>query len=112
MSTDHFDLIVIGSGPAGEKEAAQAAYFGKRVALVEKEALLLANTGTLPSKTLPETAFVLSGAPARPVRTGCRLEEGRERAGRSSLLLNAPADLFIPTCYNYPTLTAVYNYAA
>jgi NAD(P) transhydrogenase len=64
MSTDHFDLIVIGSGPAGEKGAAQAAYFGKRVALVEKESFLggaAANTGTLPSKTLRETALVLSG---------------------------------------------------
>jgi len=35
---EHFDLVVIGSGPAGEKGAAQAAYFGKRVALVEKVA--------------------------------------------------------------------------
>ena len=33
---DHFDLIVIGSGPAGEKGAAQAAYFGKRVCLIER----------------------------------------------------------------------------
>ena len=64
MTTDHFDLIVIGSGPAGEKGAAQAAYFGKRVALIEKESFLggaAANTGTLPSKTLRETALVLSG---------------------------------------------------
>jgi heterodisulfide reductase subunit A-like polyferredoxin len=34
-----FDLVVIGSGPAGEKGAVQAAYFGKKVALVEKEEL-------------------------------------------------------------------------
>jgi NAD(P) transhydrogenase len=64
MSPEHFDLVVIGSGPAGEKGAAQAAYFGKRVALVEKEAHLggaAANTGTLPSKTLRETALFLSG---------------------------------------------------
>src|SRR5690349_16673668 len=64
METEHFDLIVIGSGPAGEKGAAQAAYFGKRVALVEKEPFLggaAANTGTLPSKTLRETALFLSG---------------------------------------------------
>ena len=32
---DHFDLIVVGAGPAGEKGAAQAAYFGKRVCVVE-----------------------------------------------------------------------------
>jgi NAD(P) transhydrogenase len=59
-----YDLIVIGSGPAGEKGAAQAAYFGKRVALVEKEAVLggaCVNTGTVPSKTLRESALHLSG---------------------------------------------------
>src|SRR5437763_13917311 len=64
MSPTHYALIVIGSGPAGEKGAAQAAYFGKRVALVEREAVLggaAANTGTLPSKTLRETALYLSG---------------------------------------------------
>ncbi|MGO8969341.1 MAG: Si-specific NAD(P)(+) transhydrogenase [Myxococcaceae bacterium] len=60
----HFDLIVIGSGPAGEKGAAQAAYFKKKVALVEWRPVLGgagANTGTLPSKTLRETALYLSG---------------------------------------------------
>lgn len=64
MSASKFDLVVIGSGPAGEKGAAQAAYFGKRVALVEKAQALggaAANTGTLPSKTLRETALYLSG---------------------------------------------------
>src|SRR5204862_93028 len=58
------DLIVIGSGPAGEKGAAQAAYFGKQVALVEREAALggaSVNTGTIPSKTLRESALHLSG---------------------------------------------------
>ena len=59
-----YDVIVIGSGPAGEKGAAQAAYFGKKVALIEKEKAYggaAANTGTLPSKTLRETALQLSG---------------------------------------------------
>ncbi len=61
---DAYDLVVIGSGPAGEKGAAQAAYFGKRVAVVEKERSpggAAVNTGTLPSKTLRETALFLSG---------------------------------------------------
>lgn len=64
MSSSHYDLIVIGSGPAGEKGAAQAAYFGKKVVLIEREPQLggaAANTGTLPSKTLRETALYLSG---------------------------------------------------
>jgi NAD(P) transhydrogenase len=61
---ERYDLIVIGSGPAGEKGAAQAAYFGKRVALVEKSRSVGGagvNTGTIPSKTLRETALYFSG---------------------------------------------------
>ncbi|PYO59107.1 MAG: Si-specific NAD(P)(+) transhydrogenase, partial [Candidatus Rokuibacteriota bacterium] len=63
-ATYDYDLVVIGSGPAGEKGAAQAAYFGKRVALVERAPHLGGagiNTGTLPSKTLRETALYFSG---------------------------------------------------
>ena len=64
-----YDLIVIGSGPAGEKGAAQAAYFGKRTAIIEKEAPHLGgactNTGTLPSKTLRESALALTGMSSR-----------------------------------------------
>ncbi len=59
-----YDLIVIGAGPAGEKGAVQAAYFGKRVAIIEQEAEpggAAVHTGTLPSKTLRETALFLSG---------------------------------------------------
>lgn len=59
-----FDLVVVGGGPAGEKGAAQAAYFGKRVALVERAPEpggAAVHTGTLPSKTLRETAIFLSG---------------------------------------------------
>src|SRR5438477_8584685 len=62
--TEHYDLVVIGSGPAGEKGAAQAAYFGKKVALVERSPHLGGagiNTGTVPSKTLRETALYFSG---------------------------------------------------
>ncbi|MEO8335847.1 MAG: FAD-dependent oxidoreductase, partial [bacterium] len=61
---DHYDLIVIGSGPAGEKGAAQAAYFGKRVCLIERAPRpggAAVNTGTIPSKTLRETALYFSG---------------------------------------------------
>jgi len=61
---ESFDLIVIGSGPAGEKGAAQAAYFGKSVALIERGPNLGGagvNTGTVPSKTLRESALYFSG---------------------------------------------------
>lgn len=59
-----YDLVVIGSGPAGEKGAAQAAYFGKKVAMVERASHVGGagiNTGTVPSKTLRETALYFSG---------------------------------------------------
>jgi NAD(P) transhydrogenase len=59
-----YDLIVLGAGPAGEKGAVQAAYFGKKVAIVEREPEpggAAVHTGTLPSKTLRETAIFLSG---------------------------------------------------
>lgn len=59
-----YDLVVIGSGPAGEKAAAQAAYFGKSVALVERSARLggaPVNSGGIPAKTLRETALYLTG---------------------------------------------------
>ncbi|HRI85776.1 MAG TPA: Si-specific NAD(P)(+) transhydrogenase [Ignavibacteria bacterium] len=58
-----YDLIVIGSGPAGEKAAVKAAYFGKKVALIEKSkdsGGAGVQTGTLPSKTLKETALYFS----------------------------------------------------
>jgi NAD(P) transhydrogenase len=61
---DSYDLIAIGCGPAGEKGAAQAAYFGKRVAVVERSPHpggAGINTGTVPSKTLRETALYFSG---------------------------------------------------
>jgi NAD(P) transhydrogenase len=63
-----FDLVVIGSGPAGEKGAVQAAYFGHRVLVIEKAQEpggAAVHTGTLPSKTLRETALYLSGHRSR-----------------------------------------------
>ncbi len=65
---EHYDLVVIGSGPAGEKGAEQAAQFGKRVALIERAEHLGGagiNTGTVPSKTLRETALYFSGLQQR-----------------------------------------------
>ena len=62
--TEKYDLIVIGAGPAGEKGASKAAYYGKRVALIERAPHVGGagiNTGTVPSKTLRESALYFSG---------------------------------------------------
>jgi len=67
-SIESFDLIVIGCGPAGEKAGAQAAYFGKRVAVIERAEHPGGsgiNTGTVPSKTLRESALYFSGLKQR-----------------------------------------------
>jgi NAD(P) transhydrogenase len=67
-SPDSFDLVVIGCGPAGEKAGAQAAYFGKRVAVIERSSSVggsCINTGTVPSKTLRESALYFSGLKQR-----------------------------------------------
>jgi len=66
--TKDFDLVVIGGGPAGICGANTAGIFGKRVALVEKLREVGGagiNTGTIPSKTLRETALALSGLRSR-----------------------------------------------
>ena len=63
MEPAKYDLIVIGSGPAGEKGAVRAASFGKKVALVEEAPShggAVANTG-VPEKAMRETALYLSG---------------------------------------------------
>jgi NAD(P) transhydrogenase len=65
---EFFDLVVIGCGPAGEKAGAQAAYFGKRVAVIERAEHpggSCINTGTVPSKTLRESALYFSGLKQR-----------------------------------------------
>lgn len=59
-----YDLFVIGSGPAGQRAAIQAAKLEKRVGLAEKKSVLggvSVNTGTIPSKTLREAVLDLSG---------------------------------------------------
>jgi NAD(P) transhydrogenase len=60
----HYDVIIIGSGPAGQRAAIQAAKCGKRVALMEKQQEIggvCINTGTIPSKTMREAVLHLSG---------------------------------------------------
>ena len=63
-----YDLVVIGSGPAGQRAAVQAAKFGRTVAVVERREVLggvCVNSGTIPSKTLREAVLYLSGLRVR-----------------------------------------------
>ena len=59
-----FDIIVIGSGPAGQRAAIQGAKCGRRVAVIEQREIVggaCVNTGTIPSKTMREAVMHLSG---------------------------------------------------
>ncbi len=70
MSFKEYDLIVIGSGPAGEKAAIEAARMRKTTAIVERHSLpggVCIHTGTIPSKTLRETVLYISGLRQRSV---------------------------------------------
>jgi NAD(P) transhydrogenase len=74
-----YDLLVIGSGPAGQKAAVQAAKLGKKVGIVERRAVVggvSTNTGTIPSKALREAVLYLSGFRQRNLYgAGYRLKE-------------------------------------
>jgi NAD(P) transhydrogenase len=64
VPTTPFDFVVIGSGPAGQRAAVQAAKLGRRVAIIERGAMVggvCVNTGTIPSKTLREAIVYLTG---------------------------------------------------
>ena len=96
-----FDLVVVGSGPAGQKAAIQAAKLGKTVALVERHASLggaCVNTGTIPSKTIREAILYLTGLNQRAIygqsyrlkersrstTSRCARATSSRRSGRSS----------------------------
>jgi NAD(P) transhydrogenase len=60
----HYDLLVIGTGPAGQKAAVQAAKLGKKVGIIERKEMVggvCIHTGTIPSKSLREAVLYLSG---------------------------------------------------
>ena len=65
-----YDIVIVGSGPAGHRAAIQSAKLGKRVAVIEKKTLIggvSVNTGTIPSKTLREAVLHLSGFRQRSI---------------------------------------------
>ncbi|MBP8535226.1 FAD-dependent oxidoreductase, partial [Streptomyces sp. MK37H] len=63
-----FDMLVIGSGPGGQKAAIAAAKLGRRVAVVDRKEMVggvSLHTGTVPSKTLREAVLYLTGLTQR-----------------------------------------------
>jgi NAD(P) transhydrogenase len=69
--TYDFDLVAIGSGPAGQRAAVQASKLGKRVAVIEKNRCIggvCVETGTIPSKTFREAVWAMSGSPGTGAR--------------------------------------------
>jgi NAD(P) transhydrogenase len=82
MSYD-FDLVSIGSGPAGQRAAVQAAKLGRRAAVVEKRRCVggvCCDTGTIPSKTLREAVLGYASLAGRADRAGGARVEGRPTA--------------------------------
>ena len=63
VAEDTYDLVVVGAGPAGEKAAAQAAYFGRRVVVVERSPALGGElaASALTTKAMREAALYLTG---------------------------------------------------
>src|SRR5215469_11884131 len=62
--TPDYDLVVIGSGPAGQKGAINAAKLGKRVAVIERAGMVggaSVHSGTIPSKTLRDAILYVTG---------------------------------------------------
>jgi len=78
-----FDLLCVGSGPAGQRAAVQAAKTGKRAAIVEKRSVVggvCAETGTIPSKTLREAVLFFAGVAGRTAGNSPVRLEGRPAA--------------------------------
>ena len=75
----YYDLLVIGTGPAGQKAAVQAAKLGKKVGIIERKEVVggvCTNTGTIPSKSLREAVLYLSGFRQRSLYgAGYRLKQ-------------------------------------
>ena len=112
-----FDMVVIGAGPAGCAAANTAAFLGRTVALVEKCPAVggaAINTGTIPSKTLRETALAFSGlksraltgsicpCAARPMSMTSSNMNARSASSRPPNRVNCSIALASPSCLAVP----------
>src|SRR5206468_10537117 len=103
--TQHYDLIIIGGGPAGQGAAEFAAFAGRRVLVIEREVLggLVVTTGGGPTKTLREAALHLTGFRYRALYglteqpdIGMAVERTRKRTGEvSSAMQNFTHSVFV-----------------
>ncbi len=87
-----FDVLVIGSGPAGQNAALEAAEQGARVLIIEQEPQVggaCVQFGTIPSKTLRETALTLAARDASPEVVRALLASGAEASYRNANRANA-----------------------
>jgi len=78
----HFDLLVVGSGPAGQQAAIQAAEFGKTTGIIERKPRIGGaglHTGTIPSKALREAAYLASRSGSRGMRGALERSPSRDR---------------------------------
>ena len=94
----HFDYIVIGTGPGGQEAALEAAKHGKSVAIIEKERHIggaCVHRGTIPSKTLRETAFNISKIKQSTIGFSFELPENTQIESlmtRKDIVLDAHVD--------------------
>ena len=87
VNETEYDLVVIGSGPAGEKAAIEAAKMRKSSAIVERRSVqggVCIHTGTIPSKTLRETVMYIAGLRQRSVYG--QMESVRPNVGVKELM--------------------------
>lgn len=82
MNHQRFDLLVVGSGPAGQQAAVQAAKFGKTAGIIERKPRIGGaglHTGTIPSKALREAAYLASRSGSRGMRGALERSPSRDR---------------------------------
>jgi pyruvate/2-oxoglutarate dehydrogenase complex dihydrolipoamide dehydrogenase (E3) component len=94
MSNQRYDLIVIGSGPAGQKGAIAAAKLGKDVAIIDREKTVggvRLHGGTVPSKTLREAILHLRLDSASGRSTGPTTPSRIESRSRTSSAASSPS---------------------
>jgi len=99
--TFDFDLICVGSGPAGQRAAVQAAKLGKRAAVIEKGHNIggaCIDTGTIPSKTFRQAVLNLAGHDNRPTAAQVLAQVGsvveREAAVIENQLMRNDVSIF------------------